>query len=216
MRYCRMSHLLIAEVAVLIFAACQQAADTRSEKPAAVVATAATNTHPTIKQVIEAAIEQTGYTFRYDPAYARIDYPGGDVPLDRGVCSDVIVRAFRKVGVDLQKEVHEDMKRNFSAYPKRWGLAKPDTNIDHRRVPNLMTYFKRKDKSLPVTNNSKDYLPGDVVAWDLGGGILHIGIVTDRVSNSSGNHQIVHNIGAGARLEDVLFSWQVIGHYRHF
>jgi uncharacterized protein YijF (DUF1287 family) len=218
----RISRLFAVGVLAATLAACQQAASTQSEgqpekKPATAAATrAAPDLHPTIKRVIEAAIEQTRYTLRYDPSYARIGYPGGDVPLDRGVCSDVIVRAFRKAGVDLQKEVHEDMRRNFSAYPNRWGLARPDTNIDHRRVPNLMTYFKRKEKSLPVTTDAKDYLPGDVVAWDLGGGILHIGLVTDRLSDSSGNYTIIHNIGAGARLEDVLLSWRIIGHYRYF
>jgi uncharacterized protein YijF (DUF1287 family) len=168
------------------------------------------------EQAIRAAMEQTEYTHRYDPSYIRIDYPGGDVPLDRGVCSDVIVRAFRKVGVDLQKEVHEDMTLNFSAYSKKWGAKRPDSNIDHRRVQNLMTYFDRKGKSLPITDKRADYLPGDVVAWDLGGGLLHIGMVSNARSWLVGNYEIVHNIGAGARLEDVLFSWKIIGHYRYF
>jgi uncharacterized protein YijF (DUF1287 family) len=168
------------------------------------------------EQAIQAAIDQTEYTLRYDPSYVRIDYPGGDVPLDRGVCSDVIVRAFRKAGVDLQKEVHEDMTLNFSAYSNKWGAKRPDSNIDHRRVPNLMTYFDRKGKSLPITKRREDYLPGDVVAWDLGGGLLHIGLVSNAKSWLTRNYEIVHNIGAGARLEDVLFSWKIIGHYRYF
>jgi uncharacterized protein YijF (DUF1287 family) len=169
-----------------------------------------------VAQVIQAAVEQTTYTRYYDPSYVRIDYPGGDVARETGVCSDVIVRAFRKVGTDLQKEIHEDMRANFAAYPRKWGLTKPDPSIDHRRVPNLMTYFTRKGKALPITALKQDYLPGDIVAWNLGNGVLHIGIVSNKVSDETGNYQIVHNIGAGARSEDVLFSWEIIGHYRYF
>ena len=169
-----------------------------------------------LKPVVEGAIEQTRYTLSYDPAYVKLSYPGGDVPQDRGVCSDVVVRAFRKGAVDLQKEVHEDMSRNFSAYPHVWGNKKPDSNIDHRRVPNLMTYFKRQGKSVAITKTAGDYLPGDVVAWDLGNGLLHIGIVSNLKLNQQDAFFIVHNIGAGARIEDVLFSWKIIGHYRYF
>ena len=171
---------------------------------------------PLVKQVVEDAIEQTGYTFSYDPSYVKLSYPGGDVPRDRGVCSDVVVRAFRKAGVDLQKEVHEDMKRSFSYYPQQWGAKRPDSNIDHRRVPNLMTYFKRARKDLPLTRDPKEYLPGDVVAWDLGNGLVHIGLVSNLKEQGAERHTIIHNIGSGARIEDVLFSWKVIGHYRYF
>src|SRR5689334_99789 len=171
---------------------------------------------PTLQPVIESALAQTEQTTIYDPAYVRLDYPGGDLPIERGVCADVIVRAFRKGGVDLQKEVHEDMRRDFSAYPNRWGLRAPDANIDHRRVPNLMTYFKRRGKSLPITSDAKDYEPGDVVAWDLGGGQTHIGLVVNLRPREGERYYIVHNIGAGARLEDVLFAWRQIGHYRYF
>jgi uncharacterized protein YijF (DUF1287 family) len=132
------------------------------------------------------------------------------------VCADVVIRAVRKAGVDLQKDVLEDMARKFKAYPQRWGLKRPDTNIDHRRVPNLMTFFRRSGKELPISAQAGDYLPGDVVAWDLGGGITHIGIVSEEREARSGRHWMVHNIGRGARLEDVLFSWKVIGHYRYF
>ncbi|MBD0370396.1 MAG: DUF1287 domain-containing protein [Pyrinomonadaceae bacterium] len=176
----------------------------------------ASNLSPTIRRVVEDAIDQTRYTVSYDPSYVKLNYPGGDVPLDRGVCSDVIVRSFRKVGVDLQKEVHEDMASSFNAYPKKWGLAKPDANIDHRRVPNLMTFFERKGKALAVTNSGADYQPGDVVTWDLGGGITHIGLVTNLWSDDTGNYLIAHNIGGGVRLENVLFSWRITGHYRYF
>jgi uncharacterized protein YijF (DUF1287 family) len=170
---------------------------------------------PARDKIIASALEQTTYTLSYDPAYVTLRYPGGDVPRDRGVCSDVIIRAFRSAGVDLQKDVHEDMRQSFARYPRLWGLARPDPNIDHRRVANLMTFFKRKGKSLPVASTADAYVPGDLVAWKLDGGQLHIGLVTDQ-KTGSGRNLIVHNIGAGARLEDVLFSWQVIGHYRYF
>ena len=162
---------------------------------------------------MQAAIEQTKVTRKYDPSYVKIDYPGGDVPLETGVCSDVVVRGFRQVGIDLQKELHEDMQRSMSAYPTRWGLDRPDSNIDHRRVQNLMTWFSRKGKSLPISSDRNDYWPGDLVSWDLGGGVDHIGIVTNLGAE---NYLIVHNIGAGARVEDVLFRWKITGHYRYF
>lgn len=169
---------------------------------------------PQIKQVVDSAIEQIGQTFEYDASYEKLGYPNGDVPVERGVCADVVVRGFRKAGVDLQKEVHEDMSGHFSAYPKKWGAAKPDSNIDHRRVANLMTYFERQGKSVPISNAPSDYVPGDVVAWDLDTHLLHIGIVTDARFKGMRNYLIVHNIGAGARIEDVLMSWKIIGHYR--
>jgi uncharacterized protein len=171
---------------------------------------------PTVKKVIDAAIEQTNITQSYDPSYVKLAYPNGDVPMQTGVCSDVVIRAFRKVNIDLQKEVHEDMARNFALYPNKWGLKRPDTNIDHRRVPNLMTYFKRKGKALPISTNAQDYLPGDIVAWDLGGGITHIGMMTNLLTETPKTYHVVHNIGAGARVENVLFNWKIIGHYRCF
>jgi len=166
--------------------------------------------------IVAAARGQVGVTVYYDPAYRRLDYPGGDVPADRGVCTDVIVRALRVArAVDLQRKVHEDVKAYWSSYPhqRRWGLTRPDPNIDHRRVPNLMTFFKRAGYTAPLSGEAADYLPGDIVAWDLGRGILHIGIVSDRKS-VAGTPLIVHNIGAGAREEDLLFRFAVIGHYR--
>lgn len=145
-----------------------------------------------------AARRQIGVTVAYDPAYRRLAYPGGDVPVETGVCSDVIVRALRVLGRDLQREVHEDMKRDFDAYPKRWGLKKPDPNIDHRRVPNLMTYFQRRGYARKATRRAEDYRPGDLVTWDLGGGVTHIGIVSDR-KTPAGAPLILHNIGRGTR-----------------
>src|SRR5436305_5753471 len=158
-----------------------------------------------------AGAQQVGVTTLYDPAYVRIGYPNGDVPLQRGVCADVIVRAFRRVGIDLQAEIHEDMRRNFGAYPRSWGLSRPDSNIDHRRVPNLMKYFERRGKQFPL---DAPYQPGDVVAWQLPGGLYHIGIVAeDRVPGTNRPYAI-HNIGAGTRKEDILHRFVILGHYR--
>jgi uncharacterized protein len=171
-----------------------------------------------LEKLSTAAIERTHHIVRYDPKYVRIPYPGGDVPADTGVCSDEVIRAYRALGIDLQKEVHEDIAANFSAYPnqRRWMLVHPDSNIDHRRVPNLMVFFSRKGTSLPVAMRAEGYEPGELVTWDLGGGVPHIGIVVDRKSASSGKYMVVHNIGAGPKMEDVLFSWKITGHYRYF
>ncbi|HSP13569.1 MAG TPA: DUF1287 domain-containing protein [Thermoanaerobaculia bacterium] len=158
-----------------------------------------------------AAVAQVGVTRQYDPSYTQLHYPGGDVPIERGVCADVVVRAFRKIGLDLQVAVHEDMKRNFAAYPQLWGLRVPDANIDHRRVPNLMKFFERNGKALRL---AAPYEPGDVVAWRLANGLYHIGVVSN-VRNSAGtDSMVVHNIGDGTQLEDVLRAFTIIGHYR--
>ncbi|MBI1222990.1 MAG: DUF1287 domain-containing protein [Bacteroidetes bacterium] len=151
----------------------------------------------------------------YDPSYFSIPYPNGDVPAGKGVCTDVVIRSYRKVGIDLQKLVHEDMTAHFNLYPKNWGLKSTDKNIDHRRVPNLMVFFSRKGSSLPVSNTADDYHPGDIVCWDLGGGITHIGIVANRKSADGKRWQIIHNIGGGQVMEDVLFNYRLIGHYRY-
>lgn len=170
-----------------------------------------------VKKLLKNAVEQTTLTKSYDPAYTVLKYPSGDVPIETGVCTDVVVRAFRAAGVDLQKEVHEDMRADFAAYPKKWNLKSPDTNIDHRRVPNLQTFFTRKGKSLPVTNRAEQFKPGDVVSWDLNGkGLTHIGLVSNFYNEKTKRYSIVHNIGAGARVEDVLFDWRITGHFRYF
>jgi hypothetical protein len=171
-----------------------------------------------LHKLVEAAVERTHLSVRYDPSYVRIPYPNGDVPAETGVCTDEIIRAYRAVGVDLQKEVHEDMLHNFSAYPnqRRWLLAHTDTNIDHRRVPNLMTFFARKGESLPVSTRGEDYSAGDLVTWDLGSSVPHIGIVVNRKSPRTGRYLVVHNIGRGPQVEDVLFNWKITGHYRYF
>ena len=171
---------------------------------------------PQIRQLLASASEQTRITTGYDPSYVNLKYPGGDVAPETGVCSDVLVRAFRKAGIDLQKEVHEDMTAAWSAYPRAWGTTRPDSNIDHRRVLNLMTYFERKGKALVPTLNRGDYLPGDIVAWDLGGAVEHIGIVSNLLTQPEGHLKVIHNIGAGTKAEDVLFNWKIIGHYRYF
>ena len=170
------------------------------------------------RRLVAAAVERTHHSVRYVSEYVRIPYPGGDVPADTGVCTDEIIRSYRAVGVDLQKEVHEDMLRNFDAYPnkRRWLLGHPDANIDHRRVPNLMVFFQRKGESLPITNRGEDYVPGDLVTWDLGGNVPHIGIVVDQGDRLSGRYMVVHNIGSGPKMEDVLFDWKITGHYRYF
>jgi uncharacterized protein len=170
-----------------------------------------------VAAMLASAVEQTKITRTYDPAYVVLSYPNGDIPIERGVCTDVVIRAMRKAGVDLQKEVHEDMAANFSVYPKKWGLPAADSNIDHRRVPNLQTFFTRRGKSVPVTASAADYKPGDLVTWDLDGkGMTHIGIVSNIWSETNKRYLIIHNIGAGAEAEDRIFDWKVTGHYRYF
>ena len=166
--------------------------------------------------IVAAARRQVGVTVIYDGSYQPLDYPGGDVPIERGVCTDVVVRALRAArGVDLQKLVHEDMLANAGSYPARQGrgTARPDASIDHRRVPNLMAYFRRAGLARPLSHEGADYLPGDLVAWNLGGGVLHIGLVSDRKA-VTGVPLVIHNIGAGAREENILFRYAIIGHYR--
>ncbi len=161
-----------------------------------------------------AARAQIGVTTAYDPAYRRLAYPGGDVPAATGVCCDVVIRALRTAhGLDLQQLVHEDMGAHFAAYPKKWALKKPDANIDHRRVPNLQTFFTRRGWSLPVSRAAADYVAGDIVTWVLDNGLVHIGVVSDR-STGAGTPLVIHNIGRGAREEDVLFAWTITGRYR--
>jgi len=161
----------------------------------------------------ELARQQIGVTVTYDPAYVSIAYPGGDVAPDRGVCTDVVIRALRLKGLDLQKAVHEDMKAHFAAYPKHWGLKRPDRNIDHRRVPNLQTYFKRQGWQIPHTDTPSDYRPGDLVTCLVGGSLPHIMIVSDRKA-ADGTPLIIHNIGAGTQEEEGLFYYELTGHYR--
>lgn len=194
--------------------ATQSSPTTKVEPP---VSNVAEITSEEIKKLLASAVEQTKITRSYDPAYVVLPYPNGDVPMETGVCSDVVIRAFRRAGVDLQKEVHEDMGKSFALYPKKWGLNAPDSNIDHRRVPNLQTFFARKGKSLEITNSGADYKPGDVVAWHLDNrGTTHIGLVSNIWNEKTKRYSIIHNIGGGTNAEDVLFDWKIVGHYRYF
>jgi uncharacterized protein len=166
--------------------------------------------------VVTAARGQIGVTTTYDPAYSKLAYPMGDVAQSKGVCTDVVVRAYRKVNVDFQTLVHQDMKANFSKYPKIWGLKKTDTNIDHRRVPNLEVFFLRKGKSLAISNVAENYRAGDIVSWRLDNGLAHVGVVSNKKSSFGLRPLVIHNIGQGTQEEDVLFSWKIVGHYRWF
>jgi uncharacterized protein YijF (DUF1287 family) len=169
-----------------------------------------------LRQFAAAALERTQHAVRYDPAYIHLAYPGGDVPAGTGVCTDEVIRSYRAIGIDLQKEVHEDMVADFTAYPRKWGRQEPDPNIDHRRVPNLMVFFSRKGENLAISSRAEDYALGDLVTWDLGRGLTHIGMVVDRKAIFTRRYMIVHNIGAGPKMEDVIFDWKVTGHYRYF
>lgn len=166
--------------------------------------------------VLDAARAQIGKTIFYDGSYRKIKYPWGDIPLDRGVCTDVLIRAFRAAGVDLQVLVHEDMTRAFGAYPKAWGLSRPDANIDHRRVPNLKVFFERRGKALPISALSEAYLAGDIVTWRLPSGVPHIGLVSSATVSNGPRHLVIHNIGRGVQEEDTLFIYPITGHYRYF
>lgn len=168
---------------------------------------------PYAAQLSEAAISLTKDKVEYDGTYFNIPYPKGDVPAGKGVCTDVIIRTYRKLGVDLQQKVHEDMQANFAIYPQKWGLKKTDTNIDHRRVPNLMTFFARKGEERKISENPADYLPGEIVTWDLGGGLTHIGMIVNVLSQDKKRFLIVHNIGNGQELSDCLFDYAITGHY---
>jgi uncharacterized protein YijF (DUF1287 family) len=180
----------------------------------AVVATTTAFAEP--PKLVSAARQQTQGAVTYDGSYARIGYPMGDVSPDRGVCTDVVIRAYRAIGIDLQVLVHEDMRANFGSYPRIWRLSKPDTNVDHRRVPNLQTFFERARAAVASTaGSSADYRPGDLVTWMLPGNLPHIGIVSDRLAADTGRPLVIHNIGAGPKEEDMLFAYPITGHYRY-
>ncbi len=169
-----------------------------------------------VAALLDSIYAQLDTTYHYDPSYVRISYPGGDVAPEVGVCTDVVVRAFRAQGIDLQQRIHEDMRRHFRQYPRKWGLRSPDTNIDHRRVPNMMTYFERRGVDLAISDDPENYRPGDVVAWKLNEKQNHVGIVMQARSRDELRPLIGHNIDRGVMLEDVLFRWEIIGHYRYF
>jgi len=182
---------------------------------AAMMVAAASASLASPPDLVNAARQQTQSKVTYDGAYRRIGYPMGDVPPSRGVCTDVVIRAYRAVGIDLQVLVHEDMRESFGAYPRLWGLRKPDTNIDHRRVPNLQKFLERAGAKLSDTGAAADYLPGDLVTWMLPRNLPHIGIVSDRRAQGTSRPLVIHNIGAGPVEEDLLFSYPITGHYRY-
>ena len=201
---------------LICFANCRTAGDVARPTRVDVLPLAEIRSEP-IRELLASADEQTRLTRGYTQKYFRIAYPNGDVPSATGACTDVVIRAFRRAGVDLQKEVHEDMAAHFTEYPQKWGSTKPDTNIDHRRVPNLHTFFTRKGKTLPISSDPADFEPGDVVTWDLDGrGTTHIGLISNARDAASGRHLIVHNIGGGTNAEDRLFDWKITGHFRYF
>jgi uncharacterized protein len=183
------------------------------DRAATITATAAAQTAPS-SALVAAARKQIGVTIHYDPAYTRIAYPNGDVPASRGVCTDVVIRALRTQGIDLQQRVHEDMRAHFQTYPHQWGLRGPDHNIDHRRVPNLQTWFMRQGWSIAVTERAEDYRAGDIVTWMLPGNLPHIGIVSDHTTILRSVPLIIHNIGGGTQENNMLFDYAITGHYR--
>lgn len=211
------SLLFLVSIAVFSLASCDPDLPVISEPKAVEAPKPPDIKSPEIRKVIESAVEQTLLTKNYTQDYVVIPYPNGDLPIETGACTDVVIRAFRRADIDLQKEVHEDMTANFGLYPKKWGLPAPDTNIDHRRVPNLQTFFTRRGKSVSITADPKDYLPGDVVTWDLNGkGMTHIGLVSNYFNEVTKNYLIIHNIGGGTHAEDRLFDWKITGHFRYF
>ncbi|MGV6853221.1 MAG: DUF1287 domain-containing protein [bacterium] len=165
----------------------------------------------------DAALGRTSHDVQYDGRYLKLAYPGGDVPDNLGVCTDVVIRSYRALGIDLQQRVHEDMLAHFDAYPSKrmWGLNRPDANIDHRRVPNLQVFFSRNGKKLKISDQAEDYKPGDLVTWMVAGNLPHIGIVTEQKNPQTGRYKIVHNIGRGPVLEDMLFDYPITGHYQY-
>lgn len=200
-------------VIVLFFASCNQKKENTS-----IAQNSKTIARTFPEKLSQAAISIINPSIDYDPAYFSIKYPNGDVPKNKGVCTDVIIRAYRKLNIDLQKEVHEDMIEHFSEYPnlQKWGMTKTDTNIDHRRVPNLEIFFERNGEKLPVTNNPKDYKTGEIVTWMINDKLPHIGIVTNQKSRDGKRNLIVHNVGGGQVLDDCLFDYKIVGHYRYW
>ena len=203
----------ITAVIILVSAVAVSACSRSSAPPIATPTQSQTAMAPTSPAWVASARAQIGVTVHYDPTYVRLAYPGGDLPADRGVCTDVVIRAFRNQSLDLQRLVHEDMQASFVQYPPLWGLRGPDPNIDHRRVPNLQRWFERRGWQLDVSNDAAAYRAGDLVTWDLGGNVPHIGIVSER-RTMLGTPLIIHNIGHGTREENILFDYRITGHYR--
>lgn len=198
---------------IIVFCSCN-----RKQDQISITENLSTHNKTFADKLSDAAISIIDPSVDYDPAYFSIPYPDGDIPKNKGVCTDVVIRSYRKLGVDLQKEVHEDMIENFSAYPnlEKWGMIKTDTNIDHRRVPNLEVFFTRKGEELPVTKNPEDYKTGELVTWMINDKLPHIGIITNRKSPDGKRNLIVHNVGNGQVLQDCLFEYKITGHYRYW
>lgn len=200
-------------IVVFLFFSCNQKekATILTENSSAIVNTFADKLSNAALSIIDSSID-------YDPAYFSIEYPNGDIPKNKGVCTDVVIRTYRILGIDLQKEVHEDMIANFSAYPnlQKWGMTKTDTNIDHRRVPNLEIFFERKGEKLPITQNPNDYKTGEIVTWLINDKLPHIGIITNKKTTDGKRNLIVHNVGNGQVLEDCLFKYTIVGHYKYW
>lgn len=200
-------------IVVFLFFSCNQKekATILTENSSAIANTFADKLSNAALSIIDSSID-------YDPAYFSIEYPNGDIPKNKGVCTDVVIRTYRILGIDLQKEVHEDMIANFSAYPnlQKWGMTKTDTNIDHRRVPNLEIFFERKGEKLPITQNPNDYKTGEIVTWLINDKLPHIGIITNKKTTDGKRNLIVHNVGNGQVLEDCLFKYTIVGHYKYW
>ena len=167
------------------------------------------------EKFLRAALERTEKSVTYDPRYYEISYPLGDIPENRGLCADVVVRTYREIGIDLQQLVYEDMMANYPSYPKSWELLKPDSNIDHRRVPNLKNFFLRNGENLTLSNDAQDYHYGDIVTWKLDHGASHIGIVVPSPIENDSTPWVVHNVGLGPQWEDRLFEYEITGHFRY-
>lgn len=203
--------ILYLSAILFLFVSCQQ------KETKEITSTYENQSQDFAGKLSQAAISIIDSSVDYDPAYYSIPYPNGDVPAKKGVCTDVVIRSYRKLGIDLQKEVHEDMVENFNQYPnfEKWGMTKTDTNIDHRRVPNLEVYFERKGIKLPITQNAKDYKTGEIVTWIINNKLPHIGIVTHKKSKDGERNLIVHNVGGGQVLEDCLFEYKIVGHFKY-
>jgi uncharacterized protein YijF (DUF1287 family) len=200
-------------IIVFLFFSCNQ-----KEKAAVLTENSTAISNTFADKLSNAALSIIDSSIEYDPSYFSIEYPNGDIPKNKGVCTDVIIRSYRILGIDLQKEIHEDMIANFSAYPnlQKWGMTKTDTNIDHRRVPNLEVFFERNGQELPITQNPKDYKTGEIVTWIINDKLPHVGIITSKKSTDGKRNLIVHNVGNGQVLEDCLFKYKIAGHYRYW
>jgi uncharacterized protein YijF (DUF1287 family) len=209
----------LSAMGIFLFLACQNGRGTfiPKENPSNATKSSAKCVLPAASaaglKIATAALELTKQSVSYDPTYFSIPYPMGDVPANKGVCTDVVIRTYRKLNIDLQEKVHNDMQANFAKYPKIWGLSRTDKNIDHRRVPNLQVFFKKFGSVKVISDNAKDYAPGDIVTWKLPPSLPHVGIVSHIKNDDGSRYLIIHNVGAGQVSQDFLFSYPITGHY---